>query len=96
MQLVGLVSSSQEALRSGAHLVSGSEAHHSGRSLGHVTSSTYSPALDKQVALAMLEAGLAHAGESVFVTDPVRSGAHIAAAVVDPRFYDPDGSRMHG
>ena len=96
LQLVGLVSSTQAALRSGAHLVNGADAREPGRSLGHVTSSTFSPALDKQIALALLEGGLAHAGETVFVTDPVRSGSHIAAAVVDPRFYDPDGSRMHG
>ena len=96
LQLVGLVSASQQALRSGAHLVNAPDAREPGRSLGHVTSTTFSPALDKQIALALLEGGLAHAGETVFVTDPVRSGTHVAATVVDARFYDPDGSRMHG
>ena len=95
-QLVGLVSSSGAALLSGSHLVDGADARRAGRSLGHITSSTYSPALGKQIALGLLEGGLGRAGQTVFVTDPVRSGAHVAATVVDPRFYDPDGSRMHG
>ncbi len=96
LQFVGLVSASAEPLRSGAHLVQGADSRRPGRSLGHVTSSTYSPVLGRQIALALLEGGILLAGQTIYVTDPVRSGGHSAAKVVDPRFYDPDGSRMHG
>jgi sarcosine oxidase subunit alpha len=55
----------------------------------------YSPALEGYVALALLERGRRRYGESLFAADPLR-GAHGPVEIVDPCFFDKDGSRMHG
>ena len=93
LKLVGLVSRDGEGIRIGSQLVSSGEASSPGPSLGHVTSNAYSPALEKYVALALLENGPDQHGNALYAADPVR-GRHIAVEVRDPHFFDPDGSRM--
>ena len=61
--------------------------------LGHVTSSYWSPALDKPFALALVSGGRMRIGQTI----QVRFNGHtIPAKVVDPVFYDIEGSRMSG
>ena len=61
--------------------------------IGHVTSSYRSPSLDRPIALAMVERGRERHGQTVFAPLP---GVTIAAEVVSPVFYDPEGARHDG
>ena len=83
------------AALSGAHIVRGADPRRPGPSIGHVTSTTYSPTLACNIALALVENGPALHGETVYAADPVR-GSHGPVEIRDPHFYDPDGIRMHG
>jgi sarcosine oxidase subunit alpha len=94
-QLVGLRSLDGEAVLNGAHLVDGPDRSKPGRSQGHVTSMCFSPTQEGYVALALLARGRQRHGETLYASDPVR-GRHSRVMVVDPCFYDRDGSRMHG
>jgi sarcosine oxidase subunit alpha len=55
----------------------------------------FSPALESYIALALLDRGRGRFGENLFAADPVR-GNHGPVEIVDPCFFDKDGSRMHG
>ncbi len=91
---VGLISTGRVPLRAGAHLVTG-EATAPGPSQGWVSSTTYSPALDKEIALALVKNGADRIGSEMYAADPV-NGKHPKVALVSAHFYDPDGSRMRG
>lgn len=94
-QLVGVKSLDGNPVRAGAHLVAGAEAKEPGPSEGHVTAMCYSPALEGYIALALLKGGRSRYGENLYAADPLR-GSHGPVAIVDPCFFDPEGSRMHG
>jgi sarcosine oxidase subunit alpha len=87
-QLVGLETLSGESpLPIGGHIIGG--APHP--SQGFVTSSCFSPYLDRPVALAMLANGRKRHGETV----TIRSEGHEwQARVTAPKFLDPEGSRI--
>ena len=91
-ELVGLLSVTGEPLSPGAHLVAGL-ARDPGSSEGYVTSATYSPALDREIALALLRGGGRRHGSRLFAADPVHD-SHVAVKCVRPHFVDPSGSRM--
>ena len=61
--------------------------------LGHVTSSYWSPALQRSIALGMVKGGRGRIGETLHVPMP---GETIAVNVAPPQFYDPTGARLHG
>ena len=61
---------------------------------GHVTSSYWSEALGRSIALALLERGRGRHGERVCV--PLPSGRFIEATVTGSVFYDPEGFRKDG
>jgi sarcosine oxidase subunit alpha len=94
-QLVGLRSLDGKPVLGGAQLVAGADRKAPGRSEGHVTAMCYSPVLETYIALALLERGRQRHGETLYAADPLRGG-HGPVEVVDPCFYDKDGSRMHG
>ncbi len=94
-QLVGVKSLDGNPVRAGAHLVAGADAKSPGRSQGHVTAMCYSPALEGYIALALLAGGRPRHGEKLYAADPLRK-AHGPVEIVDPCFFDPHGSRMHG
>jgi sarcosine oxidase subunit alpha len=93
-ELVGLLSVNGTPLRAGAHVVEG-EARAPGRSKGFVSSTTYSPALGQEIALALVKGGTGRIGTTMFAADPVH-GSHQPVRIVSPHFFDPDGSRMKG
>ena len=62
--------------------------------IGHVTSSYFSPTLGHGFALALLENGRNSLGQTVHV--PLADGQVHAAEVVSPVFYDPEGERQRG
>ena len=63
------------------------------RMIGHVTSSYFSANLGHSIALALVEGGRERHGESVLV--PLERTV-MSARITEPRFFDPDGSRVHG
>ena len=60
---------------------------------GHVTSSYFSPVLDRSIALAVVKGGLSRMGEVVHC--PQADGSSIAAEICDSVFYDPEGERQN-
>jgi sarcosine oxidase subunit alpha len=90
-QLVGLLSG--DLLPEGAQLVEEDTGRIPMPMIGHVTSSYRSPSLDRPIALAMVERGRERHGQTVFAPLP---GVTIAADVVSPVFYDPEGARHDG
>jgi heterotetrameric sarcosine oxidase alpha subunit len=83
------------AIPAGAQLVADTRAKPPVPMLGHVTSATFSPTLDRPIALALLAGGIARKGETVTAAAPL-DGMFVRARVVDPMFYDPAGERLHG
>ncbi|MDB5810041.1 MAG: sarcosine oxidase, alpha subunit family [Betaproteobacteria bacterium] len=61
--------------------------------IGHVTSSYLSPTLGRSIAMALIEDGRNLRGQQVAV---VVHGQVAAARIVEPRFYDVKGERLHG
>ena len=97
LQLVGLRSlDSAAVLPEGAQIVTGTHQASSGRvpMHGHVTSSYRSAALGHPIALAMVKGGRDRHGEVVYC--PLADGRTLAAEIVEPVFYDPDGERQRG
>ncbi|HZZ63743.1 MAG TPA: 2Fe-2S iron-sulfur cluster-binding protein [Roseiarcus sp.] len=90
-QLVGLsVPRGEAPLPTGAHVVEG--AGKARRSLGYVTSSAMSPTLGLPVALGLVEAGFARAGETVGV---YHLGEERRASIAPAVALDPEGTRLH-
>jgi sarcosine oxidase subunit alpha len=61
--------------------------------IGHVTSSYYSPALKRSIAMAVVRSGQARMGQKIYAALP--DGRSVAATVCSPVFYDPEGKRLH-
>ncbi|NNF80443.1 MAG: sarcosine oxidase subunit alpha, partial [Rhizobiales bacterium] len=85
----------EERLRGGA-LVHTHKGPHSGHGLGHVSSTTYSPALGRYIGLGFVEGGLErYEGQLVDVCYPLK-GWVVTCKVVSPHFYDPAGEKQNG
>lgn len=91
--LVGLEIEGEKGALPGALLFSTTGAT-TGHGEGWVSSTTYSPALGKNIALALLDHGQKRAGETVRVIDFL-SDTTLRAKVVSPHFYDPEGVRQN-
>ena len=91
-QLVGLVTDNpKEVLEEGAQIVS--ELNQSPvEMLGHVTSSYYSPNLNKSIALAVVRGGKKMLGKKLYVPMEDRS---INIIVVDPIFLDKENKKLN-
>ncbi len=61
---------------------------------GHVTSSYYSPALGRSIAMALVKGGASRMGQTVHVAD--KEGRSFSAVITSAVFYDPEGTRQHG
>lgn len=61
--------------------------------LGHVTSSYFSPILQRSIAMALLKGGQSRHGERIYVA--LRDGGNVEAEVCSPVFYDVEGGRQH-
>jgi sarcosine oxidase subunit alpha len=94
-KLVGLVSRNAEPVRAGSVLVASPDAAEPGRNLGRVTSWTWSPVLNKHVALGLLEGGLDGTRRELWATYPLK-GWHVPVEVVAPCMVDPEGRRLDG
>lgn len=93
-RLVGL-----EVVDSGRRIAAGSllfaaKGEIAGHGEGHVTSATYSPALNRSIGLGLLARGPERLGETVRCVD-LLGGLTVDARVVSPRFLDPQGERQN-
>ncbi len=92
--LVGLEIDGDPGAKAGALLFAQSQTP-KGHGDGWVSSTTYSPALGKNIALAFLRNGANRKGEHVKVVDFVGDQT-VNATVVSHHFYDPKGERQNG
>ena len=91
LQLVGLHSvDGATVLAEGAAVVAAPDC--APPALGHVTSSYFSAALNRPIALAMVKSGRQRMGDTVHCPRP--NGKSVAARIVDSVFYDPQGERQ--
>lgn len=93
LQLVGLqAQDSSSMLHAGAQLLGDTVSALPAETLGHITSSCWSPTLQRPLALALLAGGRARMGEQVSVYS---QGSWAKAIVVAPGAYDMQGSRLN-
>tara|TARA_Y100001934_G_scaffold257767_1_gene327254 strand:- start:12734 stop:15739 length:3006 start_codon:yes stop_codon:yes gene_type:complete len=93
-QFVGLLATDPtEVLPEGAHIVEQALPKPPMKTLGHVSSSYFSPTMKRSIALAMLEGGHDKMDETVQL--PLEDGRVITAKVTSPVFFDPKGERLH-
>ena len=94
-QLVGLLTDdAQTVLPEGTQLTDQSEATPPPvPMLGHVTSSYFSPTLNRSIAMAVLRSGTQRLGQKVVAA--LADGRYVAATVCSPIFYDSEGKRLH-
>ena len=92
-QLVGLLTvDAAKVLEEGAQITLIGNPPPGTSALGHVTSSYQSAVLGRSFALAIVSAGRARTGETLYV--PMPDGP-IAVTVTDPVFYDKEGAKLH-
>lgn len=92
--LVGLAIEGDRGARAGMLLFPATGATE-GFGDGHVTSTTYSPALGRYIAMGLLAGGQSRLGETVRCVDFV-GDLTVQAKVVSHHFFDPEGSRQNG
>ncbi len=93
-QLVGLLTEeASEVLPDGAYAVRVVKDKPPMEMIGQVTSSYYSPTLERSIAMALIENGRARMGETL--SFPVEGNKVIRAKIVDPVFYDKEGVRQN-
>ena len=89
--MVGLLTDdSQLVVPEGAQVIGRPETRPPVAMIGHVTSSYYSPNLDRSIALALVVRGGERHGEKVFVAYDGRS---VPVTIGPPKFFDPEGER---
>ncbi|MCR9254554.1 MAG: sarcosine oxidase subunit alpha [Alphaproteobacteria bacterium] len=96
-QLVGLLTSDPTViLEEGAQLVDARDKDNTAYPvpmIGHVTSSYWSPNVGRSIALAMVRAGRARIGTTIYAPMADKT---IAVEVVEPVFFDKEGVRANG
>jgi sarcosine oxidase, subunit alpha len=93
-QLVGLLTNDPNVvLEEGAQIVIDPNQQVPMTMIGHVTSSYWSEALGRSIAIAMVVGGAGRMGETLHVPMPDHA---IAATVSGMVFYDPEGARLNG
>ncbi len=92
-QLVGLLTDNPNIiLEEGAQIVADPDQPIPMTMIGHVTSSYWSAALGRSIALALVADGQARKGAELHIPMP---GKTHRAMVTDMVFYDPEGARLH-
>jgi sarcosine oxidase subunit alpha len=89
-QLVGIAAEGDLPIPVGAHPVT--QANGKTRSIGYVTSSCISPALERPIALGLVEDGRRRLGEELAFE---HLGMRYTGTVVESCFLDPAGARLH-
>ncbi len=92
--LVGLsLQNSSEKIPDGASAILGGVGQAGDNVIGHVTSTYFSPTLDKPIAMALLKDGKNLLGQTIEI--PVESEKILKAIVIEPKFYDVEGNRQN-
>jgi sarcosine oxidase subunit alpha len=94
LTLVGILSANGKPIPGGGHIVEEDEVTEPAESLGHITATCYSPALEKYIALALVRNGKSRVGTTAFATAPL-TGAHVPLEIVSHHMFDAEGKRMH-
>jgi heterotetrameric sarcosine oxidase alpha subunit len=95
-QLVGLTPvDGRTPIPSGAKLVADAGKAAPVPILGEVTSTAFSPSLDRPIALALLADGRSRRGDAVIVSSPLFD-LEVPAVATSPVFFDPEGKRLRG
>ena len=93
-RLVGLETLDGSVLPDGAYAADeGVNANGQCRTQGRVTSTYYSPTLDRGIAMGLVERGPDRMGE--VLEFPVIDGDPVRARIVSPVFHDPDGEKQN-
>ena len=92
-QLIGLATEEPtDMLPIDAIALENGEDNAAARPIGRVTSSVWSPALKRSIALGLVENGVERMGEDL--TFALSSRRKLRAKIVDRRFFDPDDERL--
>jgi sarcosine oxidase subunit alpha len=93
-QLVGLLTEDpNEVLPDGAYAVKAVKDKPPMEMIGQVTSTYLSPTLGRSIAMALIENGRARMGETL--SFPLEGNKVVRARIVDPVFYDKEGSKLN-
>jgi len=93
-QLVGLLTEDpQDVLPDGAHAVETVKDAAPMSTIGHVTSTYWSPTLERSIAMALIKDGRNRIGDTVQI--PLEGGQVTKAQIVDPVFYDREGKQQN-
>jgi heterotetrameric sarcosine oxidase alpha subunit len=96
LQLVGLMPLDPNArLRSGAQIIETARPAAVTPMIGHVTSTTYSPVLGHDIALALVKNGRTIKGTTAYAAYPLKNEL-TAVRIVDSMFHDQEGARFRG
>ncbi|MCB1569452.1 MAG: hypothetical protein KDI69_11635, partial [Xanthomonadales bacterium] len=91
--LVGLETLNGAVLPDGSYAVAeGQNANRQSNTQGRVTSTYYSPTLERGIAMGLILRGPERMGEVLNFTDG--EGGTIEARIVSPVFYDPEGAKQ--
>ncbi len=95
LQMVGLLAENPNlVLPEGSQIVAEPKPDPPVAMIGHVTSSYWSVARGRSIALALVEGGRRRKGETVQVR--LYAGGLAPAVIGDSVFYDPEGRKLHG
>ncbi len=92
-QLVGILTNDPAVvLPDGCQVIDTSQTQPPPPAIGHVSSSYWSPTLERSIALALIVGGMSRHGETVYfpIGDKVEPGT-----IVEPAFYDKEGARQN-
>jgi sarcosine oxidase subunit alpha len=93
-QLVGLLTEDpNDVLPDGAYAVKAVKDKPPMEMIGQVTSTYMSPSLGRSIAMALIENGRARMGETI--SFPLEGNKVMRAKIVDPVFYDKEGSKLN-
>jgi sarcosine oxidase subunit alpha len=93
-RLVGLKTENPlDVLPDGVHAVKRVREEVAMTTIGHVTSTYFSPTLGHSIAMGLIEDGLSREGE--WLNFSVAKGEVIRAQIVSPVFYDPEGAKQN-
>ncbi|OUJ03902.1 sarcosine oxidase subunit alpha family protein [Acetobacter cibinongensis] len=95
LQMVGVLTDDPHyVLEEGMQLVAAPQMQAPASADGHITSSYFSPALNRSIAIAMVKGGRSRMGATLYA--PRLDAPAVRVTLVDPVFYDPEGARVNG
>lgn len=93
-KLVGLETVDGSVIPDGSYAIaSGTNANGQGNTQGRVTSTYYSPTLQRGIAMGLVLNGPDRMGELIVFNKT--DGSTVSAKIVNPVFYDPEGEKQN-